>query len=121
MATRSRFPSNHRDLPRCRFERRRPRLLRYPTNLQAFCRGYSHIMKQQMPALIIGVVIIAAFIFVPFLRRLLRLVFRLAIFAVGVAIAAAATGIRPLAGAVAFLESPGCPDPPSATSDRRLR
>ena len=62
-------------------------------------------MKQQMPALVIGVVIIAAFIFVPFLRRLLGLIFRLAIFAVGVAIAAA--GVSMILNNETIFERPG--------------
>jgi hypothetical protein len=62
-------------------------------------------MKQQMLALIIGVVVIAAFIFVPFLRRLLRLVFRLAIFALGIAVAAA--GISMMLNNETIFERPG--------------
>jgi hypothetical protein len=61
-------------------------------------------MKQQ-PALIIGAVIVAAFIFIPFLRRFLGLIFRLAIFAVGVAIAAA--GISMILNNETIFERPG--------------
>jgi hypothetical protein len=42
------------------------------------------------PEVVIAVVVIAAFIFVPFLRRFLGLIIRLAMFAIGVTIAAAA-------------------------------
>lgn len=62
-------------------------------------------MKQQMPALVIGVIIIAAFIFVPVLRRLLGLVIRLAIFAVAVAIAVA--GISMILNNETIFERPG--------------
>jgi hypothetical protein len=62
-------------------------------------------MKQQMPALVIAVVVIAAFIFVPFLRRLLGLLIRLAIFAVGVAIAVA--GISMILNNETIFERPG--------------
>jgi hypothetical protein len=62
-------------------------------------------MKQQMPALVIVVVIIAAFLFVPFLRRLLGLAIRLAIFAVAVAIAAA--GVSMILNNETIFERPG--------------
>ena len=62
-------------------------------------------MKQQMPALVIAVVVIAAFIFVPFMRRLLGLAIRLAIFAVGVAIALA--GVSMILNNETIFERPG--------------
>src|SRR5215469_11634728 len=62
-------------------------------------------MKQQMPALVIGVIVIAAFIFVPFLRRLLGLLIRLAFFAIGVAIAVA--GVSMILNNETIFERPG--------------
>jgi hypothetical protein len=57
------------------------------------------------PELIIAVVVIAAFIFIPLLRRFLGLIIRLAIFAIGVAIAAA--GISMIANNETIFERPG--------------
>lgn len=62
-------------------------------------------MKQQMPALVIAVVVLAAFIFIPFLRRLLGLLIRLAIFAVAVAIALA--GVSMILNNETIFERPG--------------
>lgn len=62
-------------------------------------------MKQQMPGLVIAVVVIAAFIFVPFVRRLLGLAIRLAIFAVAVAIALA--GVSMILNNETIFERPG--------------
>ncbi|HEV2170707.1 MAG TPA: hypothetical protein VGR40_07155, partial [Candidatus Binatus sp.] len=62
-------------------------------------------MKQQMPALVIAVVVIAAFVFVPFMRRLIGLAIRLAIFAIGVAIALA--GVSMILNNETIFERPG--------------
>jgi hypothetical protein len=57
------------------------------------------------PELIIAVIVLAAFIFIPFLRRILGLLIRLAMFAVGVAIAVA--GISMLLNNETIFERPG--------------
>jgi hypothetical protein len=62
---------------------------------------------KSMPALVIVVVVIAAMIFVPILRRLLSLIVRLAIFFVGVAIAAA--GVAMIMNNETIFERPGLP------------
>jgi hypothetical protein len=60
---------------------------------------------KSMPVLVIGVIVIAAFLFIPALRRLLGLLIRLAMFAVGVAIAVA--GISMILNNETIFERPG--------------
>jgi hypothetical protein len=60
---------------------------------------------KSMPALVIVVVVLAAMIFVPILRRLLGLIIRLAIFFVGVAVAAA--GVAMIMNNETIFERPG--------------
>jgi hypothetical protein len=62
---------------------------------------------KSLPALVVVVVIIAAMIFVPILRRLLSLIIRLAIFFVGVAVAAA--GVAMIMNNETIFERPGLP------------
>jgi hypothetical protein len=62
---------------------------------------------KSMPALVIVVVVVAAMIFVPILRRLLSLIIRLAIFFVGVAVAAA--GVAMIMNNETIFERPGLP------------
>jgi hypothetical protein len=59
----------------------------------------------KMPAVVIAVVVLAAIMFIPILRRLFGLLFRLAIFFVGVAIAAA--GITMILNNETIFERPG--------------
>jgi hypothetical protein len=58
-----------------------------------------------LPALVVGVVVLAAFLFIPILRRLLGLIVRLAIFLVAVAIVAA--GITMIMNNETIFERPG--------------
>ncbi|MGH7922977.1 MAG: DUF1499 domain-containing protein [Candidatus Binatus sp.] len=58
-----------------------------------------------LPELIVGLVVLAALLFIPFMRRLLRVLIRLAIFFVGVAIAAA--GVTMIMNNETIFERPG--------------
>ena len=62
---------------------------------------------KSLPVVVIVVVVIAAMIFVPILRRLLSLIVRLAVFFVGVAVAAA--GVAMIMNNETIFERPGLP------------